>query len=164
LLHLLLGQARNHGFEFRRWFVEHIGVPWPGYNDALQWLATGRRAGVLLFSHGFARHFFQSGERIAFLVAPQTFERVTASGEIQTVHRKAHMRHSSREDVWLFHLREMAAAPEPLRYIRRYLITEESMSSITEEIASKQEEQEENYDDENLVRDIPPRRRNKPSS
>jgi hypothetical protein len=34
-----------------------------------------------------------------------------------------------RGNSWEYHLREMAAAEEPLRYIRRFLITEEEIEA-----------------------------------
>jgi len=30
ILHILLGQARANGFEFRKWFQTHIRPEWPG--------------------------------------------------------------------------------------------------------------------------------------
>ena len=156
LLHLLIGQARQHGFDFRRWFAESTGAAWTSYGSALDWLVIGKRAHMLLFSHGFARHFFQSGERITYVVAPQTFERVTPGGQSRTVNRRAHLRHSSREDVWVFHLREMAATAEPLRYIRRFLVTEETMKALAGGNVPAEEDEadtEPNYDNENLVRE-----------
>jgi hypothetical protein len=107
---------------------------------------------MLLFSHAFAKHFFQSGERIQYMVEPQTFERVTTDGRSLTVNRRAHLRHSSREDVWRFHLREMAARAEPLHYIRRFLITEETMAEVSK--GPSQGGEEDDYDNENLVREI----------
>lgn len=155
LLHLLVGQARQHGFDFRRWFADSTGTAWTSYASALDWLVIGKRAHMLLFSHGFARHFFQSGERITYVVPPQTFQRVMPSGTSRTVNRKAHLRQSSREDVWTFHLREMAAAAEPLRYIRRFLVTEETLKDLAagdDSIKEENAREEPNYDDENLVR------------
>ncbi|MEK6397962.1 MAG: hypothetical protein V4734_07740, partial [Terriglobus sp.] len=119
LLHLLIGQAKTHGFEFRRWYMQNTGMAWSSYSDSIQWLSIGKRAHMLLFSHGFATCFFRDGERITYLIPPQTFERVRPSGEHETVNRKAHLRRSSRENVWKYHLREMAEQAEPLLYIRR---------------------------------------------
>ena len=38
LLQLLVGQARSNGFEFRKWYVSKLGLPWqnaqPGSGDA----------------------------------------------------------------------------------------------------------------------------------
>ena len=154
LLQLLVQQARESGFTFRKWFTPSTAVPWSGANDAVAWLSQGDRASLLLFSHGFARCFFRSGERISFLVPRQTFQRVTPGGSTRTIERKAHMRRSSRDDVWRFHLREMAAAVEPLRYIRRYLNVQEVAEDTT--AAGSQDHDQEvigNYDDELMVRE-----------
>ncbi|MGI4757334.1 MAG: hypothetical protein ACRYGF_10870 [Janthinobacterium lividum] len=118
-------QARTHGFEFRRWFVANVGIPWSGADHAVEWLSRGERAHVLLFSHAFAKHFWQSGQRVTYLVPAQTFQRVARNGAVKQVERKAHLRRSSREDVWEYHMSAMAATPQPLRYIKRYLIVDE---------------------------------------
>jgi len=152
LLHLLIGQARTHGFEFRRWYMQNTGMAWSSYSDSIQWLSIGRRAHMLLFSHGFAKCFFKDGERITFAVAPQTYERVTPSGEHATVNRRAHLRRSSRENVWLYHLREMAEVLEPLHYIRRFLITEETLAEKAEDATVSTDAEDDSYDNENLVR------------
>ncbi|AFL88387.1 hypothetical protein Terro_2479 [Terriglobus roseus DSM 18391] len=149
LLQLLIGQARASGFEFKRWYHEHSGMPWTGADEAVRWLARGKRAHMLVFSHTFARAFFRSGERITFVVPQQTFQSARSTGEARTVQRKAHLRQSSRSDVWEYHLREMATAPEPLRYLRRYLLTEETMSDQPATLTSA----EEDYDEELMVRD-----------
>lgn len=125
LLQLLVQQARRNGFSFRQWFSANTCIPWMGATDAIQWLSLGERASMLLFSRHFAEHFWRSGQRVTYLVPAQTYQRVAADGSIRTIHRKAHLRQSSREDVWEFHLREMAAAAQPLRYIRRYLLVDE---------------------------------------
>lgn len=127
LLELLIQQARANGFIFKRWFERHAGTPWETPGSAVEWLATGERALLLIFSHGFARHFWESGKRATFVVPSQTFQRVMRNGEVRTVMRRAHVRRSSHTDVWRYHLREMAAAPEPLRYIRRYLLIEDAL-------------------------------------
>jgi hypothetical protein len=107
---------------------------------------------MLLFSHGFAKCFFRDGERITYMVAPQIYERVRADGERQTVTRRAHLRRSSRENVWRFHLREMTGMAEPLHYIRRFLLTEETLAEVEEDTAVTPSPEEDSYDDENLVR------------
>ncbi len=134
LLQLLIQQARTGGFEFRKWFTPNCGIPWSGAEHALEWLSRAERANLLLFSHDFARHFWRSGERVTFLVPSQSFQRVERDGTARTVQRKAHIRRSSRSDVWQFHLREMAAADEPLRYMRRYLIVEETIAENAEDV------------------------------
>ncbi len=161
LLQLLVQQARESGFTFRKWFITSTAVAWTGPGDAIAWLSEGDRASLLLFSHGFARHFWRSGERVTFLVPPQTFQRVTAEGGTRTIQRKAHMRRSSREDVWRFHLREMAAATEPLRYIRRFLTVQEVVEDKPASDTPKGKSATDNYDDELLVRegDAPKRRK-----
>ena len=127
LLQLLVQQARSNGFDFRKWFTHHVGIPWTGPEHAVEWLSRSERSSILLFSHHFAEHFWRSGRRVTFLGPAQQFQRVAADGSIQTVHRKAHLRQSSRSNVWQFHLREMAAAAQPLRYIRRFLIVDEAV-------------------------------------
>ena len=131
LLHLLVGQARTNGFEFRKWYVNKLGLPWQNSRHALETLATERRYYVLLFSHEFASHFWKAGEQITFQVPNQSFQRKKADGTIGTVTRKGFTRRSAREDAWRFHLRELAVAEEPLRYMRRYLRVEEDLDDET---------------------------------
>lgn len=121
LLHLLIGQARVNGFEFRKWYVNKLGLPWTSVTKAIESLTEQRRYYILLFSHEFASHFWKSGEQITFQVPTQTFQRRKADGTIGTVTRKGYTRRSAREDVWRYHLRELAIAEEPLRYMRKYL-------------------------------------------
>lgn len=121
LLRLLIGQARANGFEFRKWYTTRLGLPWQSSKHAAEMLAAERRYYVLLFSHEFARTFWKAGEKMTFLVEGQTFKRVRPDGSILTVTRKGYTRRSGREDAWLYHLRELAAQEEPLRYMRRYL-------------------------------------------
>jgi hypothetical protein len=137
LLQLLVGQARANGFEFRRWYVGRLGLPWTSAREALETLATHRHYYALLFSHEFASTFWKPGEMMTFQVPTQTFTRRMADGTIGTVKRKAYTRRSTRDDAWRYHLREMALAEEPLRYMRRYLrveedLTEEEPSAVPE--------------------------------
>ena len=127
LIQLLVGQARTNGFEFRKWFVSKLGLPWPGAKAALDVVSTERRYYVLLFSHEFAASFWKAGERITFQIPNQTFQRIKPDGSVVTVTRRAYTRRSAREDVWRYHLREMAVAEEPLRYMRRYLRVEDDL-------------------------------------
>ena len=53
-------------------------------------------------------------------------------GSTATISRKPFMRRSARKDVWRYHLRQMALAEEPLRYIRRYLRVEEELDMDAE--------------------------------
>ena len=121
LLQLLVGQARSNGFEFRKWYVGKLGLPWPGSGQAVEALSTERRYYALPFSHEFASTFWKPGEVMTFQVPTQTFTRRMADGTIGVVNRKGYTRRITRDDVWLYHLKEMAASDEPLRYMRRFL-------------------------------------------
>lgn len=127
LLQLLVAQARANGFEFRKWFIQRLGLPWVTTRQAIETLASERRYYALLFSHEFASNFWKAGERITFQVPTQSFTRRKKDGTIGTVVRKGYTRRSTRDDAWLYHLKELAAAEEPLRYMRRYLRVEEEL-------------------------------------
>ncbi len=135
LLQLLVGQARANGFEFRKWYVGKLGLPWQNARQATEMLAAERRYYALLFSHEFASSFWKAGELMTFQVPTQTFTRKMADGTIGTVKRKGYTRRSTRGDAWLYHLRELAATDEPLRYMRRYLRVEDELE---EEVAAKE--------------------------
>ena len=90
-------------------------------------LASGKRYYALLFSHDFAQTFWKAGDKITFQVPKQTFQRTRPDGSIGTVTRKAYTRRSSRQDVWKYHLKELALVDEPLRYMRRYLRVDEEL-------------------------------------
>src|ERR1700733_15142970 len=127
LVHLLVAQARANGFEFRKWYIAKLGLPWETTQKAVETLCEQRRYYSLLFSHEFASSFWKAGERITFQVPTQTFTRRKADGTIATVSRKGYTRRSAREDAWRYHLRELAVAEEPLRYMRKYLRVEEDL-------------------------------------
>ena len=127
LIRLLVGQARANGFEFRKWYTSKLGRRWVDGQRACEDLAAERRYYVLLFSHDFASHFWKAGNQITFQVAHQTFQRRMADGTVGTVQRKAYTRRSAREDVWRYHLQQLAVAEEPLRYMRRYLRVEDDL-------------------------------------
>ena len=127
LLQLLVAQARANGFEFRKWYIAKIGLPWHTTRQAIETLSFERRYYALLFSHQFASSFWKAGERITFQVPTQTFTRRKADGTIGTVVRKGYTRRSTRDDAWRYHLRELAIAEEPLRYMRKYLRVEEDL-------------------------------------
>ncbi len=127
LLQLLLGQARTNGFEFRCWYTTQLSLPWTNAKAATEVLVSGKRYYALLFSHEFAQKFWKAGEKMTFLISKQTFQRTRPDGSIGTVTRKAYTRRSSREDAWKYHLRELALAEDPLRYMRRYLRVEEDV-------------------------------------
>ena len=129
LLKIVVLRARANGFEFRRWYTLRLGVPWTGAEAALLLLEAQRRYYALLFSHEFACAFWKAGEEITFAVPAQSYEAVQADGTHRTVQRKAFMRRSARRDAWKYHLREMALAEDPLRYIRKYLNVEDELES-----------------------------------
>jgi hypothetical protein len=134
LLHLLVSQARANGFEFRKWYITRLTLPWETTRQALETLASERRYYALLFSHEFASNFWKAGERITFQVPTQSFTRRKKDGTIGTVIRKGYTRRSTRDDAWRYHLRELAVAEEPLRYMRRYLRVEDDLVLDDEEI------------------------------
>ena len=143
LLQLLVGQARTNGFEFRKWYVTKLGLPWQSSKHAVEMLAAERRYYALLFSHEFASSFWKPGEVMTFQVPTQTFTRKMPDGTIGTVYRKAYTRRSTREDAWKYHLRELAVAEEPLRYMRRYLRVEDELDNEPETVLRQE------LDDEN---------------
>lgn len=126
LLRIVIGRARSNGFEFRRWYVVRLGEPWINAELSLSNLEQHRRYYALLFSHEFACTFWKPGEEISFQVEGKTFQQILPNGKVTTVTRKPFTRRSTRRDAWRFHLRQMALAEEPLRYIRRYLHVEEA--------------------------------------
>lgn len=127
LLQLLVGQARSNGFEFRKWYTGKLGLTWPGSPKAIDLLSSERRYYALIFSHEFAQAFWKPGEDMVFQVPTQSFQRRMRDGSIGTVVRKGYTRRRTRDDVWLYHLREMAASEEPLRYLRRFLRVAEDL-------------------------------------
>jgi hypothetical protein len=127
LLKILIGQARTNGFDFRGWFTTSLRMPWQGQNEALAVVESHRRYYALLFNHTFAQAFWKAGEPITFQVPAQSFERTMPDGSIRIIQRKPFMRRSGRPDAWRYHLREMALAEEPLRYMRKYLRVEEEL-------------------------------------
>lgn len=136
LLRIVVLRARVHGFEFRQWFQSSLETEWPGFDQAVTLLASGRRYYALLFSHEFARHFWKKGTQITFLLPSQEYTRLDANGKVVTIKRKSFTRRSSRSTsntVWQYHLEQMAVWEEPLRYIRRFILTEEELEAAGEE-------------------------------
>jgi hypothetical protein len=121
LLRLLLNQAQFNGFEFRRWFVDHVVPSWPGSEQALTLLAGEGRHFALLFSHEFARCFWRTGAQMSFMIPAITYPRVNSHGEVVQVTRKPYTRRKIKADVWKYHLRQMAAAEDPIQYLCRFL-------------------------------------------
>lgn len=140
LLKIVVGRAHTNGFQFRRWYSTRLGLPWISSDAALALLEAQRRYYALLFSHEFAQHFWKAGEDITFAVPAKVFERVMPDGTIATVQRKGFTRRSARRDAWRYHLREMALAEEPLRYIRKYLHVDEELEDDLPEVPEGVEE------------------------
>lgn len=132
LLRVLVGQAHSNGFPFKKWYVSRLGVPWISSDAALELLSTQRRYYALLFSHEFAQNFWKAGELMTFQVPTQTFSRAMPDGSVRVVTRKAYTRRSARDDVWRYHLSEMAVSEDPLRYIRRFVRVAEDLDEEVE--------------------------------
>ncbi len=128
LLRILVGQARSNGFEFRRWYTTRLSLPWESADAAFRRLDSHLHYYALLFSPEFAEAFWKSGRDITFQMPANSFQRRLADGSIGTVQRKSFIRRSARRDAWRYHLREMALADEPLRYMRKYLRVDEEIS------------------------------------
>jgi hypothetical protein len=128
ILRLLLNQAQFNGFEFRRWFQSHVQPVWPGADLALTLLAGEGRHYTLLFSHEFAGCFWRTGSQMSFSVPSTTYPRINSRGEVMQVTRKPFTRRTIKPDVWKYHLREMAAAPDPIVYLCRFLPAADQMS------------------------------------
>jgi len=120
-LRLLLNQAQFNGFEFRRWYQSHVQPVFPGAEQALSLLATEGRHYTLLFSHEFAQCFWRTGAHISFMVPSITYPRITPGGDVVQVTRKPFTRRTIKPDVWKYHLRQMAAAEDPIDYLCRFL-------------------------------------------
>lgn len=136
LLKIVIGRARANGFEFRRWYTTRLALPWTSTDDAIAALDQHRHYYALLFSHEFAMAFWKPGAEITFQIPAKAFQRRMADGSIQTVARKPFIRRSARKDAWRYHLREMALAEEPLRYIRRYLNVEDDLVQPAADVTS----------------------------
>lgn len=148
LLRAVIRQAKQNGFVFRTWYEARIGLPWTSLPDSVEVLAAQRRYYALLFSHEFAEAFWKSGVKMTYLVPPTSFVTQTRNGKIITVERKPYTRRTNRLDNWRYHLREMAAHEEPLRYIRRFVVVAEDLTAVAGAIASA----------EDLYADEPPKR------
>ncbi|MBV8631818.1 MAG: hypothetical protein JOZ83_12890 [Silvibacterium sp.] len=129
ILRLLVMRSHANGFDLRKWYRSKIDSEWPGLEPALQALASGHRYYALLFSHEFARAFWKQGTQIQFVVPTQHFTRLNAKGQRVTITRKAYTRRTLKPNAWKYHLREMAASPEAMHYIRRFLVTHEELKA-----------------------------------
>jgi hypothetical protein len=141
ILRLVLNQAQFNGFEFRRWFQYSVQPIWPGAEPALNLLDGEGRHYALLFSHEFARCYWRSGAKMSFAVPTITYPRVTPAGEVVYVTRRPFTRRTIKPDVWKYHLRQMAAAEDPIHYLCRFLPAQDQASlrapSNTDRIAAQ---------------------------
>ncbi len=142
VLTLLVLHARNNGFLFRRWYKSKIHTPWQDFESAIDTLAHDHRYYALLFSHDFAQSFWKHGSQITFVVPTVEYKRPSKGGKVITVRRKAFTRRTTKPDAWIYHLREMAAAEDPLRYIRRFIVTHEEIESWNKLPATRQRSSE----------------------
>ncbi|HEX4322098.1 MAG TPA: hypothetical protein VHZ52_14395 [Acidobacteriaceae bacterium] len=126
-LYHLIDQAQTNGFDLRRWFLHNIAGEWPGSEQAIQLLAGDSRFYALIFSHDFARAFWQKGAQMNFIVPAATYSRLNGKGQVVTINRKPFTRRTIKADVWKYHLRQMALSEEPLRYLNRFLPSHEEM-------------------------------------
>ncbi len=121
LLQLLVNQAQFNGFEFQHWFQSNIQPVWPGTDQAHAVLAAEGRHFALLFSHDFVRSYLRSGVRISFSVPSITYPRINSEGAVVFITRKPFTRRTVKPDAWKYHLRQMAAADDPIAYLCRFL-------------------------------------------
>ncbi|HEY6445801.1 MAG TPA: hypothetical protein VIY53_05025 [Acidobacteriaceae bacterium] len=132
LIRMIVLRARAHGFEFRKWYENHIEAEWKDLNQAIAVLESGRRYYALLFSHEFACNFWKKGTEITFILPSQEYTRLDRNGKVVTIRRKAFTRRTSRSTsntIWQYHLEQMALWEEPLRYIRRFILTDEELET-----------------------------------
>lgn len=137
LLHIIQ-RARAHGFHFRAWYEKNIEPEWKSVDHALHTLEHGHRYYALLFSHDFASHFWKKGTQITFLLPSREYTRLDRNGNIVTIQRKSFTRRTSRStsnNLWQYHLEQMALWEEPLRYIRRFVLTDEELEGASSESA-----------------------------
>ncbi len=125
---MLLNQAYSNGFEFRRWFTSNFSTEWPGAEEAVSLLTTEGRFYALVFSHDFARAFWKKGAQMNFIVPAATYSRMNGKGEVVTINRKPFTRRTIKADVWKYHLRQMALSEDPIRYLKRFLPTQEDLN------------------------------------
>ena len=130
LLRALVRQAKSNGFEFRKWYSSRMTEPWTSFETAIQCISEERRYYALLFAHEFAQAFWRTGSKMTFVVPNNRFTRISKDGSTMVVERKGHTRRTVLPDVWRYHLKEMAVADDPLRYIRKFLLIQEDLTGI----------------------------------
>ena len=136
---MLLSQAHANGFEFRRWYATNFSGDRFNTEEAISLLATDAWFYALIFSHDFARAFWKKGAQMNFIVPAATYSRMNGKGEVVTINRKPFTRRTVKADVWKYHLRQMALSDDPLRYLKRFLPTQEDFSaqhSVQEDLSA----------------------------
>ena len=122
---MLVSQAHANGFDFRRWFQQNICHEWLGADQAIARLDAEGRYYSLIFCHEFARAFWKKGALMNFVIPSATYSRLNGKGQVVTINRKPFTRRTIKADVWKYHLRQMAVADDPIRYLGRFLPTQE---------------------------------------
>jgi hypothetical protein len=128
-LNILISQAHANGFDFRRWYLSNIALEWTGTDEAVTLLTMEGRFYSLVFSHEFARAFWQNGAQMSFIVPAASYSRMNGKGQVVTINRKAFTRRTIKADVWKYHLRQMAMNEDPLRYLKRFMPTQGDLNS-----------------------------------
>ncbi len=128
LLRLVLQQARQNGFHFRRWYIHRLGLPWTTTDAAIDHLSRERRYYALLFSHDFAQSFWRPGGDLALEMPAQTFVRRRPDGTSTSVQRQPYLRRRTQTNAWKYHLQQMSLAEDPLRYLRRFIRVQEDLA------------------------------------
>lgn len=133
----LIRKAETNGFDLQRWYLDHIATEWPGDGKAISILATEGRTSALIFSHDFARAFWNRGAQMQFVVPASTYLRLNGQGEVVTITRKRFSRRTLKPDVWQYHLRQMVVSDDPLAYLERFLCSEAEFAVRTDELGAQ---------------------------
>ncbi len=133
---ILINQAMDNGFEFRRWYESTISPDWLGPQAAIDHINSKGRFYSLIFAHEFARAFWKKGAQMNFVVPSATYARMNGKGQVVTINRKPFTRRTMKADVWKYHLRQMALADDPMRYLKRFLPTHENIEATSDGIES----------------------------
>ncbi len=133
ILRFAVQHAKQNGFDFRRWFQSAVIAKWTSMDAAIELLAEKHNYYALLFSHEFAECFWQAGSQITILIPAISYTVRDKEGELVTIHRKAYARRTLKADSWRYHLREMVDFPQPLKYVRRFIVSQEDLDEAEQE-------------------------------
>ena len=92
---------------------------------------------ALIFSHEFARAFWNRGTQIQFVVPASTYSRINEHGEVVTISRKSFSRRTLKPDVWQYHLRQMVVSEDPLAYLERFLCSDAEFAGQRVELGAR---------------------------